>query len=86
MIIVKLAEITEPIKLQQKKSDEIYQDSIQANYSNEQMTPLNIILGMSDQLSQYFKSQPQVYENEQQLFFVRAIFASAKSLLLHNLN
>ena len=35
------------LKQQQKKSDEMYQEAIEANYSHEQMTPLNSILGNS---------------------------------------
>ena len=37
--------ITSIIKQQQLISDEMYQDAIEANYSHEQMTPLNCILG-----------------------------------------
>lgn len=37
--------ITQIIVQQQMLSDEMYQDAIEANYSHEQMTPLNCILG-----------------------------------------
>ena len=37
--------ITQIIKQQQMLSDSMYQDAIEANYSHEQMTPLNCILG-----------------------------------------
>ena len=42
MIIVN--DITKIIENQQKLSDNMYQDAIEANYSHEQMTPLNSIL------------------------------------------
>ena len=36
--------ITGIVRSQQKISDSIYQELIEANYSHEQMTPLNCIL------------------------------------------
>ena len=42
--------MTNILKHQQRISDEIYQEAIEANYSHEQMTPLNSILGNSSNL------------------------------------
>ena len=42
--LFELKNITAPIVNQQKKSDEIYQNAIEANFSHEQMNPLNNIL------------------------------------------
>ena len=43
-----LRNITAIIKNQQKQSDRIYQDAIEANFSHEQMNPLNSILANSN--------------------------------------
>lgn len=40
--------ITAVIRNQQKKSDQIYQDAIETNFSHEQMNPLNIIITNSN--------------------------------------
>ena len=45
MHLMTIHPITEILKKQQKKCDELYQEAIEANYSHEQMTPLNSILG-----------------------------------------
>ena len=46
-VVLVIRDITNIIKSQQRLSDEMYQDAIEANYSHEQMTPLNCILGNS---------------------------------------
>ena len=46
-IMVVANKITDIIRYQQRKSDEIYQEAIEANFSHEQMTPLNCILNCS---------------------------------------
>ena len=43
-ILLDIKNITAAIQNQQKKSDELYQDAIEANFSHEQMNPLNNIL------------------------------------------
>ena len=43
-ILLDIKDITAAIQKQQKKSDELYQDAIEANFSHEQMNPLNNIL------------------------------------------
>jgi signal transduction histidine kinase len=45
--LLDIRNVTNIIKNQQKLSDTMYQDAIEANYSHEQMTPLNSILGNS---------------------------------------
>lgn len=47
LILVKVESVTRMLKQQQKLCDQIYQEAIEANYSHEQMTPLNSILGNS---------------------------------------
>jgi hypothetical protein len=42
--LIMVKDLTSVIKIQQKLSDEMYQDAIESNYSHEQMTPLNCIL------------------------------------------
>ena len=49
-ISLTIESVTHILKYQQRISDEIYQDAIEANYSHEQMTPLNSILGNSTNL------------------------------------
>lgn len=44
VIMLNIKNITNIIRNQQKMSDKMYQDAIEANYSHEQMTPLNCIL------------------------------------------
>ena len=41
--IIELRDITDAIISQQNESDGIYQDALHANFSHEQMTPLNNI-------------------------------------------
>ena len=47
VLMVICQSLTTVLKQQQKKCDEMYQEAIEANYSHEQMTPLNSILGNS---------------------------------------
>ena len=47
VLMVFCQSLTTVLKQQQKKCDEMYQEAIEANYSHEQMTPLNSILGNS---------------------------------------
>ena len=47
MVVNRISDI---IRFQQQKSDDIYQDAIEANFSHEQMTPLNCILNCSEML------------------------------------
>ena len=47
VLLVFCESLSTVLKQQQKKSDEMYQEAIEANYSHEQMTPLNSILGNS---------------------------------------
>ena len=47
LCLMTIRDITQIIKNQQRISDRMYQDAIEANYSHEQMTPLNCILGTS---------------------------------------
>ncbi len=42
-----IKDITGILKYQQRLSDRMYLDAIEANYSHEQMTPLNSILSNS---------------------------------------
>lgn len=44
---VVIRDITSILKAQQDIIDEMYQDAIESNYSHEQMTPLNSIMGNS---------------------------------------
>ena len=55
--------ITQMICHQQRISDEMYQEAIEANYSHEQMTPLNSILGNSDCIRNSLKNSiPQIMQ------------------------
>ena len=45
LLIIK--DVTQILRNQQKLSDKMYLDAIEANYSHEQMTPLNGILANS---------------------------------------
>ena len=45
---LKIKNISSLIKNQQRMSDKIYQDAIEANFSHEQMNPLNSILANSN--------------------------------------
>lgn len=49
-------DVTDLIWLQQTKSDKRYQDAIEANYSHEQMTPLNNILSNAKMLLTQIKN------------------------------
>ena len=55
VLLVFLQSLTTVLKQQQKKCDEIYQEAIEANYSHEQMTPLNSILGNTEIILDDFK-------------------------------
>ena len=46
--------ITTVIKNQQKKSDKIYQDAIETNFSHEQMNPLNVIITSANSVNRRF--------------------------------
>mmetsp|Transcript_3816 Transcript_3816/g.5773 ORF Transcript_3816/g.5773 Transcript_3816/m.5773 type:complete len:97 (-) Transcript_3816:3069-3359(-) len=46
-ILMVIKDITVIVREQMKLSDHMYQESIEANYSHEQMTPLNAILNNS---------------------------------------
>lgn len=50
LMTLSLKNITTIIKNQLKMSDQIYQNAIEANYSHEQMTPLNLILSTTSVL------------------------------------
>jgi len=43
LTFLNIKDVTHIISSQQKKSDKIYQEAIENNYSHEQMTPLNCI-------------------------------------------
>jgi len=45
--ILEVRDLTHPLKFLQKSLDMNYQDAIENNFSHEQMTPLNCILGNS---------------------------------------
>ena len=47
MTAIVVKDITSILKAQQEIIDEMYQDAIESNYSHEQMTPLNSIIGNS---------------------------------------
>ena len=49
--------ISNMIQNQQRISDEMYQEAIEANYSHEQMTPLNSILGNSSVVKEMLRLQ-----------------------------
>lgn len=48
--MIKVHDITEILINQQKMSDDIYQEAIEANFSHEYMTSLNSILGNAQNL------------------------------------
>lgn len=60
-------DITQIIKNQQKLSDRIYQEAIEANYSHEQMTPLNNILNNSVLLVKRFRQLHQMNKEHMQM-------------------
>ena len=60
MIMFTIKDISTIIKNQQKVSDDIYLDAIEANYSHEQMTPLNCILGTNAILMNRFHNMHEV--------------------------
>ena len=45
MLFVLMSDVTQPLKLQLRLCDDMYQEAIEANYTHEQMTALNSILG-----------------------------------------
>ena len=47
-ILVVVRDLSRILKSQQRKIDDNYQEAIEANYSHEQMTPLNCIIGSSN--------------------------------------
>ena len=61
--ILIIRDITSIIRSQQKMTDKLYQDAIEANYSHEQMTPLNCILNntniVKSRIIDFLKTAPQ---------------------------
>ena len=57
-------DITKILKMQQTKSDFLYQDAVESNYSHEQNTPLNIILSRIDQMETSAKDLKKNIEKE----------------------
>ena len=53
IIEVRIQDISKIVKMQQSLSDKIYQSALEANYSHEQMTPLNCILSNSKILTKW---------------------------------
>jgi signal transduction histidine kinase len=47
-IAINIKDISKLLKAQQDQSDQMYQEAIETNYSHEQMTPLNSIIGNSN--------------------------------------
>ena len=47
LLLLKIKDITKIVRMQQKQSNKIYEDAIEANYSHEFMTPLNCIIANS---------------------------------------
>ena len=98
MLLISVEPITSLLKAQQKICDELYQEAIEANYSHEQMTPLNSILGNSTVLIDEFQkiftenrsglisSEDCVRKMVENLRFLQAIQQSGKIMYYYNLN
>ena len=82
--LFELKNITAAIINQQKKSDQIYQNAIEANFSHEQMNPLNNILQNSVTalaiISKMTKTQTDSTQMDDALKFMKAITLSGKAL------
>ena len=50
-----IRDMTNLINFQKNQSDNMYLDAIEANYSHEQMTPLNCIIAQSNIIYKRFK-------------------------------
>ena len=98
-IILVIKDVTNIIRNQQKISDKIYQESIEANYSHEQMTPLNCILTNSKIIRQRIKALIDTVEvatgdkesvesktHNQTLNLLNAIEFSGQIMQLYNRN
>ena len=59
-------DITEIVQLQQIKSDKLYKNAIQANFSHEYLTPLNSILSNSRILLQELKKIEEFKRNNEE--------------------
>ena len=86
--------LTPILSQQQSLSDEMYQEAIESNYSHEQMTPLNSILGCSTIVLESFQEQhlesssllsltKLIRENSKML---RCIHQSGSAMYLYNMN
>ena len=71
-ILVVVRNLSKILMTQQKKIDEMYQEAIEKNYSHEQMTPLNCIIGNSDNLRSRFK---QIHKTMQRALIEERILA-----------
>ena len=82
--LFELKNITAAIVNQQKKSDQIYQNAIEANFSHEQMNPLNNIMQnsatVSGIISKIAKTQANNSKMDDALKFMKAITHSGKAL------
>ena len=93
-MLVELQNLTSIILKQQQLCDNIYQEAIEANYSHEQMTPLNSILGCSHVLLESFQmsnEQQPTTEKLQKLVkdsmrMLRCVHQSGSGMYLYNMN
>ena len=92
-ILFEIKDITAAITSQQKKSDLLYQDAIEANYSHEQMNPLNNIVQNSSTVHRMISKlleESKINENQQQMLtslkLVQAVSHSAVLLWYFNQN
>ena len=98
LLLMQVKQVTKLLKSQQRLSDEIYQEAIEANYSHEQMTPLNSILGnsgiilddlrkvVSDSNLKQRSSDPILVKVIDSIRFLQAIQQSGKIMYFYNLN
>ena len=85
-VFVLVREITQMVLGQQKLADSLYQDAIEANYSHEQMTPLNCILGNSKVVQNRLMRLEDTPTNRETFKLAMAIHQSAFSMWYYNQN
>ena len=83
-IFLRINEVTQIFRSQQKHSDKMYQDAIEANYSHEQMTPLNCIINNSKLIETELGEDKE--KNKNTLGLVEAIKHSGLIFKYYNQN
>ena len=99
IMAINIRDITSILKAQQDIIDEIYQDAIESNYSHEQMTPLNSIIGNSKIAYNRFlelhgiveklkesKDMDILNKNKETLMIIRSISQSGNTMWFYNQN